>query len=124
MQPGAAELAGGRQKMTVLFADLVGFTVCRRRLTPSLMVTLLNRHFGLQALAIQEHQGVVDKFIGDSMMAFWGPPFTLRTTMRVRLPGCLRAIRCDRHLPPRIARTHRSAQGPTRHRPAHRHLHR
>jgi adenylate cyclase len=62
--------------MTILFADLVGFTGLSERLTGSLMVTLLNRHFGLQALAIQEHQGVVDKFIGDSVMAFWGPPFT------------------------------------------------
>jgi adenylate cyclase len=39
------------------------------------MVRLLNRHFGLQALAVQEHHGVVDKFIGDSVMAFWGEPF-------------------------------------------------
>jgi adenylate cyclase len=77
LQPGAASVTGGRQRMTVLFADLVGFTSLSERLTPSLMVTLLNRHFGLQALAIQEHQGVVDKFVGDSVMAFWGPPFTL-----------------------------------------------
>src|SRR5215510_7946612 len=40
-----------------------------------LMVTLLNHHFGLQALAVQEHRGVVDKFVGDSVVAFWGPPF-------------------------------------------------
>jgi len=77
LQPGAASVTGGRQRMTVLFADLVGFTSLSERLTPSLMVTLLNRHFGLQAVAIQEHQGVVDKFVGDSVMAFWGPPFTL-----------------------------------------------
>ena len=77
LQPGADNVAGGRQRMTVLFADLVGFTSLSERLTPSLMVTLLNRHLGLQALAIHEHQGVVDKFVGDSVMAFWGPPFTL-----------------------------------------------
>ncbi len=74
-QPGAEVVAGGRHQMTVLFADLVGFTSLSERLTPSLMVTLLNRHFGLQALAVQEHHGVVDKFVGDSVMAFWGPPF-------------------------------------------------
>jgi class 3 adenylate cyclase len=73
-QPGA-ETAGGRRDMTVSFADLVGFTGLSERLTPLLMVTLLNRHFGLQALAVQEHHGVVDKFVGDSVMAFWGPPF-------------------------------------------------
>src|SRR5215475_5325654 len=74
-QPGAEIVGGGRREMTVLFADLVGFTNLSERLTPSLMVTLLNRHFGLQAAAVQEHQGVVDKFLGDSIMAFWGPPF-------------------------------------------------
>jgi len=74
-QPGAETVGGGRREMTVLFADLVGFTSLSERLTPSLMVTLLNRHFGLQATAVQEHHGVVDKFVGDSIMAFWGPPF-------------------------------------------------
>lgn len=74
-QPGAEAVVSGRREMTVLFADLVGFTSLSERLTPSLMVTLLNRHFGLQALAVQEYHGVVDKFIGDSIMAFWGPPF-------------------------------------------------
>jgi len=74
-QPGAETVAGGRRNMTVLFADLVGFTSLSERLTPLLMVTLLNRHFELQALAVQEHHGVVDKFVGDSVMAFWGPPF-------------------------------------------------
>jgi adenylate cyclase len=74
-QSGAETAAGGRRDMTVLFADLIGFTSLSERLTPLLMVTLLNRHFGLQALAVQEHHGVVDKFVGDCVMAFWGPPF-------------------------------------------------
>jgi len=74
-QPGPEAAGSGRREMTVLFADLVGFTGLSERLTPLLMVTLLNRHFGLQALAVQEHHGVVDKFIGDSIMAFWGQPF-------------------------------------------------
>ena len=74
-QPDAEVVVGGRREMTVLFADLLGFTSLSERLTASLMVALLNRHFGLQALAVQEHHGVVDKFVGDSVMAFWGPPF-------------------------------------------------
>ncbi len=74
-QPGAEAVASGRREMTVLFADLVGFSSLSERLTPLLMVTLLNRHFGLQALAVQEHHGIVDKFVGDSIMAFWGAPF-------------------------------------------------
>ena len=74
-QPGAEAAGSARRDITVLFADLVGFTGLSERLTPLLMVTLLNRHFGLQAAAVQEHHGVVDKFIGDSIMAFWGQPF-------------------------------------------------
>ena len=72
---GDEAVASGRHEMTVSFADLVGFTGLSERLSPLLMVNLLNRHFGLQALAIQEHRGIVDKFVGDSIMAFWGPPF-------------------------------------------------
>jgi adenylate cyclase len=72
---GEEAVASGRREMTVLFGDLVGFTGLSERLTPLLMVKLLNRHFGLQALAIQEHRGIVDKFVGDSIVAFWGPPF-------------------------------------------------
>lgn len=75
LQSGAGGFAGDRRMMTVVFADLVGFTALSERLTPSLMVAVLNRHFGLQAQAIQANHGVVDKFIGDSVMAFFGPPF-------------------------------------------------
>jgi len=70
---------GGREVMTVSFGDIVGFTQLSERLTPGNMVGLLNRHFGLQAEAVQNHQGIVDKFIGDSIMAFWGPPFVSAT---------------------------------------------
>ena len=74
-ESGEDAVASGRREMSVLFADLVGFTGLSERLAPMLMVKLLNRHFGLQALAIQEHRGIVDKFVGDSIVAFWGAPF-------------------------------------------------
>lgn len=64
-----------RQEMTILFADIVGFSDLGERLTPSLLVTVLNRHFTLQAEAVQAQFGVVDKFQGDGLLAFWGAPF-------------------------------------------------
>ena len=76
---GPVDGGGDRQVMTISFGDLVGFTGSSERLTPSSMVRMLNRHFGLQADAIQEHLGIVDKFIGDAVMAFWGPPFVSPT---------------------------------------------
>ncbi len=76
LNPSAAETQGGRRVMTVSFCDLVGFTEIGENLTPTALVRLLNRHFMLMAEAIHEHQGVLDKFIGDAVMSFWGPPFT------------------------------------------------
>jgi adenylate cyclase len=74
LQPGAE--ADGRRVMTVSFADLEGFTSIGEHLTPTGLVNLLNRHFTLQARAVQQRQGIIDKFIGDAVLAFWGPPFT------------------------------------------------
>lgn len=74
LQPGA--VADGRRLMTVSFADLEGFTSIGEHLTPSGLVNLLNRHFTLQAEAVQQQKGIIDKFIGDAVLAFWGPPFT------------------------------------------------
>lgn len=76
--PGSTtgDLSGGRREMSVSFGDLVGFTAIGEQLTPAGVVNLLNRHFALQAEAVQQHHGVVDKFMGDAIMAFWGPPFT------------------------------------------------
>lgn len=75
LTPGAQDSAGEKRVMTVSFGDMVGFSGLSEHLTPSLMVTLLNRHFGLQAQCVQDQLGIVDKYIGDAIMAFWGPPF-------------------------------------------------
>ena len=74
--PDFAAAAGSRREMSVSFCDLVGFTGMGEQLTPAGVVHLLNRHFTLQAEAIQHQHGIVDKFMGDAVMAFWGPPFS------------------------------------------------
>ncbi|MBV8030139.1 MAG: HAMP domain-containing protein [Betaproteobacteria bacterium] len=66
---------GERRVMTVFFSDLAGFTAVAERLTPSGVVKLLNEYFTLMAQAIRAQNGIIDKYIGDSVMAFWGPPF-------------------------------------------------
>ncbi len=67
---------GERQTMTVFFSDLEGFTRLCEGLTPDAAVRFLNRYFSLMSDVVRERQGIVDKYIGDSVMAFWGPPFT------------------------------------------------
>ena len=67
---------GERQVMTVFFSDLAGFTRMCEGLTPDAAVRFLNRYFSLMSEVVRSQQGIVDKYIGDSVMAFWGPPFT------------------------------------------------
>jgi adenylate cyclase len=65
-----------RRRMTIFFSDLEGYTKLCEQLTPDLAVKFLNRYFNLMSGPIQDAQGVIDKYIGDSIMALWGPPFT------------------------------------------------
>lgn len=67
---------GERQVMSVFFSDLAGFTRMCEGLTPDTAVRFLNRYFTLMAEVIRARQGIIDKYIGDSVMAFWGQPFT------------------------------------------------
>ncbi len=67
---------GERHEMSVFFSDLAGFTRMCEGLTPDATVRFLNRYFALMAEVIRARQGIIDKYIGDSVMAFWGQPFT------------------------------------------------
>ncbi len=60
------------REISVLFTDIVGFTAMAETMTPKAVLGLLNDHFSLVAKCIRQEQGIVDKFIGDSAMAFWG----------------------------------------------------
>jgi adenylate cyclase len=66
---------GVRTKMvTVLFADLVGFTTWSERMAAPSLAALLNNFFTLASDAVFEQGGTIDKFIGDAVMAFFGAP--------------------------------------------------
>jgi len=67
---------GEHRLMTVFFSDLAGFTRMCEGLTPDAAVRFLNRYFSMMSEVVRTRQGIVDKYIGDSVMAFWGPPFT------------------------------------------------
>ncbi len=67
--------AGDRRVLTILFCDMRGFTHLSEQVTPPSLVAVLNRYLGLMAGEVKSQNGVIDKFIGDSVMAFFGPPF-------------------------------------------------
>jgi adenylate cyclase len=66
-----------RRVVTVFFSDIMGFTAISEQLTAAAMVNLLNHYFDAVTRYIHAGGGVVDKYIGDAVMAFWSPPFSL-----------------------------------------------
>jgi class 3 adenylate cyclase len=66
---------GQRRVMTVLFCDVRGFTSTSEGMTPQGLVKVMNRYFSTMSAPIRHHQGIIDKYIGDAIMAYWGPPF-------------------------------------------------
>jgi adenylate cyclase len=67
---------GGEERMvSVMFADLTGFTALSQRVSPPELMAIANRYLGQVTEAIERHGGYVDKFIGDAVMGIWGAPF-------------------------------------------------
>jgi class 3 adenylate cyclase len=66
---------GQRRMMTVMFCDMKGFTGLSEGMTPQGLVKVMNRYLSTMSEPIRAQQGIIDKYIGDAIMAYWGPPF-------------------------------------------------
>jgi class 3 adenylate cyclase len=75
-RPELTDAKGSRREMTILFCDMKGFTTFSEGMTPAGLVTVLNRYMTVMSEPVRRHSGIIDKYIGDAIMAFWGPPFT------------------------------------------------
>ena len=89
-QSAAAATEGQRRVMTVMFCDMKGFTGLSEGMTPQGLVKVMNRYLSTMSEPIRAQQGIIDKYIGDAIMAYWGPPFTDEAD-EARL-ACLAAI--------------------------------
>ena len=72
MELGEDGIASRRTTLTVMFTDIVGFTPQAEHLPEHETAALLNHHFALLGACIEREQGIIDKYIGDSVMAIWG----------------------------------------------------
>lgn len=89
-RPELAAAAGERRTMTIFFCDMKGFTSLSEGLTPTGLVNVINAYLTEMSTPIREQSGIIDKYIGDAIMAFWGMPFT-RDQDQARL-ACFAAL--------------------------------
>lgn len=73
--PSKLRLGGERKNMSVLFSDICGFTSISEKLSPDKLVEILNIYLSRMTAIVFEERGVLDKYIGDAVMAFWNAPF-------------------------------------------------
>ena len=73
---GELRQSAERRKVTIFFSDIAGFSGIGEQLTADTMVRLLNRYFTAATEVVRRNHGIVDKFIGDAVMAFWASPFS------------------------------------------------
>ena len=72
--PTKLSLGGVKKEMTVLFSDIRGFTTLSEGLSPEELTDLMNKYLTEMTNIVLANDGVLDKYIGDALMAFWGAP--------------------------------------------------
>ncbi|MEA3398839.1 MAG: adenylate/guanylate cyclase domain-containing protein [Patescibacteria group bacterium] len=72
--PEKLKLGGEKKELSIMFSDIRGFTTISEKLSPEQLVSLLNEYLSAMTDLIMDEGGVVDKYIGDAIMAFWGAP--------------------------------------------------
>ncbi|HEY5907938.1 MAG TPA: adenylate/guanylate cyclase domain-containing protein, partial [Vicinamibacteria bacterium] len=89
--PEGLRLGGERRRVTILMSDLRGFTSLSESLGPEQVVRTLNGYLGAMAEVILQHQGLIDEFIGDAVLAIFGAP-------EPRDDDARRAVACAVHM--------------------------
>ncbi|MFA5161456.1 MAG: adenylate/guanylate cyclase domain-containing protein [Elusimicrobiales bacterium] len=107
--PARLKLGGEKREMTIFFLDIAHFTSISEKMDPEALPVFLNRYLSAFTDIILENDGVVDKYIGDCIMAFWNAPLDLP---QHQYYGCLSAVQCikaieelNKNLPPGLPET-------------------
>lgn len=94
--PSKAKIGGQRKELTMLFCDLVGFTAFSEKHSAEAVVIQLNEYLGAMTEVIFRWNGTLDKFVGDSIVVFWGAPIDQPDHVEL-------AVKCALHMRRRLA---------------------
>jgi adenylate cyclase len=75
-KPELLQLGGAKREIYVIFSDLEGFTKMSHAIEPEMVAKLLNRYLEMLSQVVLDHGGILDKFVGDAVVAFWGAPIS------------------------------------------------
>jgi adenylate cyclase len=93
--PKMLELGGAKRRLSVFFSDIANFTSISEKMSPEELVTFLNEYLGAMTDIILKHQGTLDKYEGDAIMAFWNAPLPLHNH---ELQACQSALEMQEKL--------------------------
>jgi len=88
-KPNSLSLGGEKKELSILFSDIRGFTTISESMSAHDLVALLNRYFTPMTEAVLEHEGMLDKYIGDAIMAFFNAPVDVEEHAK---KACLSAL--------------------------------
>lgn len=95
--PEKLKLGGENKELTVMFTDIRSFTTISEGLTPEDLILLMNEFLTAMSDIVLEHEGTIDKYMGDAMMAFWNAPRDVEDHER---QACLAALKMHEALDP------------------------
>ncbi|TSC55448.1 MAG: adenylate cyclase [Parcubacteria group bacterium Gr01-1014_18] len=75
--PDSVKLGGEKKEVTIFFSDIRGFTAISEKMEPETLMNYLNEYLSIMTDIVIKNKGIVDKFIGDAIMAFWNAPLDL-----------------------------------------------
>lgn len=87
--PEKLSLGGVKKNITIMFSDIEGFTTISEKMKPEELVEFINNYLSIMTSIVLEHKGTLDKYLGDSLMAFWGAPLDVENK---ELQACTTAI--------------------------------
>lgn len=89
-----AAVGGAKKDLTVFFSDIENFTALAENMDPNLLMEYLCEYFDALSKIITAEEGTIDKYIGDSIMAFWGAPIVTPDPCHRAARSALNCMRC------------------------------